>query len=109
MLRWRVYQQSDQFPSPLAANLAAEGTVSPVVIYLAARELLLPARLLGSGHQPLAFVMVHCLQLFTPLADLLGLTPRNGWGAWADAVIALTGAHNPNCQAVKEDVTDGAV
>lgn len=109
MLRWKLYQQSDQSSSPLPANLAAEGTVTPVVAYLAARELLLPARLLGSGHQPLAFVMVHCLQLVTPLADLLGLTPRHGWGAWTAAVLELTHGPNTNRQAVKEDVTDGAV
>lgn len=63
-----------------------------LVGYLQSRELWLPARLLGRGHAPLRFVLLHALYLLTPLADLLGLTPQGGWVAWgeqlADTVVA---------------------
>jgi hypothetical protein len=95
MLPWERRQPAEDPPMLCpAADASAEQpngwTGAPLVAYLAARELLLPARLLGSGHQPLAFVMAHCCYLFAPIADLLGLTPGQGWAAWIDRVTALT-------------------
>ena len=73
----------------LTENRTLRAPITPLMAYLAERELLLPARLLGSAHQPLAFVLAHGCYLFAPIADLLGLTPGQGWTAWIDRVTAL--------------------
>lgn len=78
------------FMNPIAPHRQAQ--VMPVaaarqpalVVYLRRRELWLPARLLGRGHAPLRFVLLHSIYLLTPLADLLGLTPQGGWVAWSE-------------------------
>ena len=90
MLPWALRQPAEDPPTHHSTAEQTGGwAVAPLAAYLAARELLLPARLLGSGHQPLAFVLAHCAYLFAPIADLLGLTPGQGWPAWIERVTAL--------------------
>lgn len=94
MLPWALRQPAEDPPTllptyPVTTERTGDWAVTPLATYLAARELLLPARLLGCGHQPLAFVMAHCCYLFTPIADLLGLTPGQGWTAWIEQITAL--------------------
>jgi len=65
---------------------------APLVAYLQARALWLPARLLSAGHAPLRFVLLHSLYLLAPLADLVGLTPQRGWVAWGEALTTTMSA-----------------
>ena len=113
MLPWARRQPAEDPPmlrptDHVPAEQAGSWIGAPLVAYLAARELLLPARLLGSGHQPLAFVMAHCCYLFAPIADLLGLTPGQGWTVWIERVTALALGLDHTQPAQHEDgVTDG--
>ena len=91
---WALRQPAEEnaplFPAyQPTENRTLRAPSTPLMAYLAERELLLPARLLGSAHQPLAFVLAHGCYLFAPIADLLGLTPGQGWTAWIERVTAL--------------------
>lgn len=101
MLPWALRQPAEDPPPLLPAPPAIAGqaggwwAIAPLAAYLAERELLLPARLLGSGHQPLAFVLAHGCYLCAPIADLLGLTPAQGWPAWIERITALALGPDP--------------
>lgn len=90
------------FMNPVGSHRQAQ--VMPVaaarqpalVAYLRSRELWLPARLLGRGHAPLRFVLLHSLYLLTPIADLIGLTPQQGWVAWSEQFIGAVVASEPH-------------
>lgn len=106
MLLWALRQPAEDLLAPPATAEQTGGwAVAPLAAYLTARELLLPARLLGSGHQPLAFVMAHCCYLCAPIAELLGLTPEQGWTAWIEQVTALALGLDTDCA---HNLTDGA-
>lgn len=106
MPRWARHQSAEVITPTSAETPRAEWAVAPLAAYLAERELLLPARLLGSGHQPLAFVMAHGLQLLAPVVALLGLTPGQGWTAWIDRVTALAFGLTANHQTAQDGAVD---